>query len=123
MTDVMAFFGLATLPGVRDPGQHLADRVAIMRDGEIIASGRPDELGGRDLRPAEIGFRLPARWSLGDLPELAGGERSLDGDSVLVLTQEPVVVTQRITTRAIDHDVDLKHFSVTQPRSRTSISS
>jgi len=83
----------------------------------------PTSWAAATFAPAEIRFRLPARWSLGDLPELAGGERSLDGDSVLVLTQEPVVVTQRITTWAIDHDVDLKHFSVTQPRSRTSISS
>jgi ABC-type multidrug transport system ATPase subunit len=29
-----------------DEAQHLADRVAVMRDGEIIALGRPDELGG-----------------------------------------------------------------------------
>ena len=34
-----------------DEAQHLADRVAIMRDGEIIALGSPDELGGRDARP------------------------------------------------------------------------
>ena len=43
-----------------DEAQQLADRVAIMRAGEIIAVGRPDELGGRDLRPAEIRFELPA---------------------------------------------------------------
>ena len=43
-----------------DEAQHLADRVAVMSAGEIIATGRPDELGGRDLRPAEIRFALPA---------------------------------------------------------------
>ena len=43
-----------------DEAQALADRVAVMRGGEIIASGRPDEIGGRDLRPAEIRFALPA---------------------------------------------------------------
>jgi hypothetical protein len=32
-----------------------------------------------------------------------------------VLTREPVVATQRITTWAVDHDVDLGHFSVSQP--------
>src|SRR6202022_1149300 len=42
-----------------DEAQHLANRVAVMRAGEIIAVGRPDELGGRDLRPAEIRFTLP----------------------------------------------------------------
>ena len=43
-----------------DEAQALADRVAIMRGGQIIAIGSPDELGGRDQRPAEIRFVLPA---------------------------------------------------------------
>ena len=34
---------------------------------------------------------------------------------MLVLTKEPVVAAQRITTWALDHDVDLGHFSVSQP--------
>src|SRR6202035_5523576 len=73
-----------------DEAQFLGDRVAVMSAGKIIASGRPDELGGRDLRPAEVRFRLPGEWSLGDLPDVPG-ERSADGDEVLVLTREPVL--------------------------------
>jgi ABC-2 type transport system ATP-binding protein len=42
-----------------DEAQFLANRVAVMRAGEIIAFGRPDEIGGRDLRPAEVRFVLP----------------------------------------------------------------
>jgi ABC-type uncharacterized transport system ATPase subunit len=77
--------------------------------------GRPDELGGRNLRPAEIRFRLSAPWSLEDLPELPALERSADGDQVLVLTSEAVRSAQLITTWALDHDVELGHFSVSQP--------
>jgi ABC-2 type transport system ATP-binding protein len=98
-----------------DEAQHLANRVAVMRAGEIIAVGRPDELGGRDARPAEIRFVLPPKWSLGDLPEIPAQGRSLTGDRVLVLTREPILATQRITTWALDHGVELGHFSVTQP--------
>ena len=54
-----------------DEAQYLADRVAVMRDGEIIALGRPDELGGRDVRPAEIRFSLPRVVAPGDLPDAA----------------------------------------------------
>jgi ABC-2 type transport system ATP-binding protein len=97
-----------------DEAQFLADRVAVMRAGEIVASGRPYELGGRDLRPAEIRFRLPAQWSLGDIPETPG-ERSLDGDRVLILTREPVLATQRIASWALDHGIELEHFAVNQP--------
>jgi ABC-2 type transport system ATP-binding protein len=98
-----------------DEAQHLADRVAVMNAGQIIAMGRPQELGGRDLRPAEIRFTLPSNWSLGDLPDIPCEQRSLEGDRVLVLTKEPVAAAQRITTWAIDNDVDLGHFSVNQP--------
>jgi ABC-2 type transport system ATP-binding protein len=98
-----------------DEAQHLANRVAVMNAGEIIAIGRPEELGGRDLRPAEIRFSLPDAWSLGDLPDLPCVQRSLEGDRVLVSTKEPVVAAQRITTWALEHDVDLEHFSVSQP--------
>ena len=44
-----------------DEAQRLADRVAIIAAGRIVAEGRPDELGGRGARPAEIRFRLPVR--------------------------------------------------------------
>jgi ABC-2 type transport system ATP-binding protein len=98
-----------------DEAQHLANRVAVMNAGQIIAMGRPEELGGRDLRPAEIRFSLPTEWSLGDLPDVPCEQRTLEGDRVLVMTKEPVVAAQRITTWALDHDVDLGHFSVSQP--------
>ncbi len=98
-----------------DEAQHLANRVAVMNAGQIIAMGRPEELGGRNLRPAEIRFSLPDGWSPGDLPEVPLEERQFEGDRVIVLTREPVVATQRITTWAVDHEIDLGHFSVTQP--------
>ncbi|MBV8998098.1 MAG: ABC transporter ATP-binding protein [Solirubrobacterales bacterium] len=98
-----------------DEAQHLANRVAVMNAGQIIAIGRPEELGGRDLRPAEIRFSLPAEWSLGDLPDIPCEQRTLEGERVLVLTKDPVVAAQRITTWALDHDVELGHFSVSQP--------
>jgi hypothetical protein len=86
-----------------------------MNAGQIIAIGRPEELGGRDVRPAEIRFSLPPDWSLGDLPDIPCERRALEGDRVVVETKEPVVAAQRITTWALDHDVDLGHFSVSQP--------
>ena len=98
-----------------DEAQHLANRVAVMNAGQIIAMGRPEELGGRDLRPAEIRFSLPSEWSLGDLPDVPCEQRALECDRVLLLTKQPVVAAQRVTTWALDQDVDLGHFSVTQP--------
>jgi ABC-2 type transport system ATP-binding protein len=98
-----------------DEAQYLADRVAVMSAGRIIASGRPDELGGRDARPAEVRFSLPADWSLGDVPELPCERRAAEGDRIVVVTRDAVRATQILTSWAVDHDVDLGHFSVTQP--------
>jgi ABC-2 type transport system ATP-binding protein len=98
-----------------DEAQHLANRVAVMRAGEIIALGRPDELGGRDLRPAEIRFGLPAGYSLGDLPHVPAAERSLEGDTVLLLSAEPVRAAHEITGWALEREIDLERFSVSQP--------
>jgi ABC-2 type transport system ATP-binding protein len=98
-----------------DEAQQLADRIAVMRAGEIIASGRPDELGGRDLRPAEIRFALPAGLSLSDVPKLPARAVSTDGEQVLVLTTEPVRAANVLTGWAIESGVDIGHFSVTQP--------
>jgi ABC-2 type transport system ATP-binding protein len=98
-----------------DEAQFLADRVAVMRGGKIIASGRPDELGGRDLRPAEIRFGLPEGWGLGDVPEVPADSRELQDDRVVIHTRQPVRAAQVITSWAVDGAIDIAHFSVTQP--------
>ena len=98
-----------------DEAQALANRVAVMRGGEIIAIGTPDEIGGRDARPSEIKFSLPAGWSLGDIPAVPSQGRSMDGDRVVVLTLEPIQATAEITSWALERDVELSHFSVSQP--------
>ena len=69
-----------------------------MRAGEVIAVGPTDELGVRGSRPAGHRSGLPAGWSLGGVPEVPSQGRSLEGDRLLVLTAEPVVAGQRITT-------------------------
>jgi ABC-2 type transport system ATP-binding protein len=98
-----------------DEAEHLADRVAVMRAGEVIALGTPDELGGRDVRPAEIRFTLPPAWSLGDIPQVPALSRSLEADRVLLRSAEPVLATQLITSWAIERDISLGQFSVSQP--------
>ncbi len=97
-----------------DEAQHLADRVAIMRGGEIVAPGRPDELGGRDVRPAEIRFTLPVGLALHDVPELPCELRALDtplgaqaGERAVVLTRQPVRAAHILTGWALDGELEL----------------
>jgi ABC-2 type transport system ATP-binding protein len=98
-----------------DEAQTLADRVAVMRAGEIIALGPPAELGGRDGRPAEIRFELPDGWTLEELPAVPALERSSERGRVLIRTGEAVRATAQITAWALEHDLELAQFSVTQP--------
>lgn len=52
-----------------EEAEALADRLAIMREGRIVAGGTPAEvIGGY---PARIRFAMPDGWFVGDLPPLA----------------------------------------------------
>ena len=51
-----------------DEVEALADRVAVLFDHEIVASGTPSSIGGRDLGAVTIRFRLPEGVGVGELP-------------------------------------------------------
>jgi ABC-2 type transport system ATP-binding protein len=95
-----------------DEAQTLADRLAVMRGGEIVALGTPAEIGGRGIRPAEIRFTLAAERAL---PALQGVEPARAGEQVVVQTTEVVATTARLTAWAIENGVELGMFTVTQP--------
>ena len=42
-----------------DEAQHLADRIAILRAGELVAVGSVDEIGAGLQADAVVSFRLP----------------------------------------------------------------
>ncbi len=98
-----------------DEAQALADQVAIVNAGQIIASGRPHELGGRDARPAEIRFLLPPGVTLGELPEIPTQRCEQSDDHVLLVTAEPVLAANRLTGWALEHGHELEGLSIAQP--------
>ena len=95
-----------------DEAQTLADRLAVMRAGKIVAIGSPDDLGGRGQRPCVIRFTLPAG---AEPPPTPGAELTREGDRVELQTTEAVRVTAAITNWAVEQGVELAGFSVTQP--------
>jgi ABC-2 type transport system ATP-binding protein len=98
-----------------DEAQYLADRVAVMVDGRIVAAGPPEALGGRDELPTEIRFALPAGFGAGSLPELPGAAVSEERDEVLVTSPDGIGATHAITAWALERGVALARFSVSQP--------
>src|SRR3954451_16901523 len=97
-----------------DEAQALADRVAVMARGRLVAIGPPAQLAGRDALPTEIRFVLPAGIEPVLLPDL-DGEVAVEGSSVLVTTGDRVDALHRSTGWALERDVALAGLAVSQP--------
>ncbi len=99
-----------------DEAQTLADRAAVMVNGEIVACGPPAELGGREDLPTEIRFVLPSGVGIGELPALpADAQLSEQDERVLVKSGDGVSATHALTGWAIERGFELRGFSVAQP--------
>jgi ABC-2 type transport system ATP-binding protein len=99
-----------------DEAQQLADRVAVMVAGRIVACGPPEELGGRQQLPTEIRFILPEGISLGELPTLpSDAEVSCEREGVLIRTAEGMSAAHTLTGWALLRGHELRNFSVAQP--------
>ncbi len=52
-----------------DEAQALADDVAVIVAGKIVAEGTPETLGGRDRELSDISFTLPENVAVAELPD------------------------------------------------------
>ena len=62
-----------------EEAEALADRIAVLSAGLIVAEGTPGTLGGRDRAPYEISFTLPEGIAIDELPVGRVSVRELDG--------------------------------------------
>src|SRR6202021_1899710 len=70
-----------------EEAERLADRIAVIADGQIVARGTPQTLGNRDHSAAEIAFSSPAGSSAADLPAgLAARVQPHAGGRLLLLS-------------------------------------
>jgi len=98
-----------------DEAQNLADRVAILSAGRIVAAGTPDSLGGRDEGEAVIAFRPPAGTSVTDLPaDLPGRPVPREG-RVELRTTEPTRALHVLTAWALARGEELDALTVSRP--------
>jgi len=92
-----------------DEAQALADRVAVISGGRIVAEGEPSTLGGRDTGVVTIRFRrpdspLPPEWSY-----------SVEDGWVEISSTDPTRDLWRLTDWAIDLGVSLQGLEVLRP--------
>ncbi len=119
----------AVIAGLRDLGktifltthymeeaERLADRIAVISAGRIVAEGTAATLGGRDTEAAIISFALPADVAAADLPPavVACVASSADGQ-VEVATAGPLPLLGALADWARARNVDLPGLQVRQP--------
>jgi ABC-2 type transport system ATP-binding protein len=98
-----------------DEAENLADRIAVIAGGRIVAEGTPQTLGGRQGMAARITFTLPREVSPEDLPpELAREARSVDG-RVIVETDRPLRSLKVLADWALGRGLDLPDLDVRRP--------
>jgi ABC-2 type transport system ATP-binding protein len=98
-----------------DEAQALADRVAIIASGRIVATGTPESLVDRGVPQTEIRFRLPRGVAAADLPgDLAAAAR-VDAGLVTVNVADPVPALRELTTWAGNRGVGLPGLTVGSP--------
>jgi ABC-2 type transport system ATP-binding protein len=88
-----------------EEAEALADRVAIMHQGTIVVSGRPDEVVQRS--PARITFKTPAAA----LPELPGADLHVENGRVRVESRRLQADLTRLLGWANDNEIELANLA------------
>ena len=102
-----------------EEAQALADRVAVMSDGLIVAVDTPENLGGREHLPTRITFVLPEGVVPDELP--TAGMTTLDGEAggggriAAIETDHAVGDLQVLTTWALERNLPLDGLEVKRP--------
>ena len=91
-----------------DEAQQLADRVAVIARGRIVAEGTPDSLGGRD------GVKARVRWRGRRRPPRLGVQ-VLEGGWLEMVPDDLGRGLHELTSWALERDVDLQSLEVVRP--------
>jgi ABC-2 type transport system ATP-binding protein len=98
-----------------DEAQHLADRVVILRQGEIVAQGSPDELGESVGSASEVRFRLPEGVTTQQLEKVVHEHLDPSGTDVSFRTSNAQKALYELTGWAERHHVQLADLEVSRP--------
>jgi ABC-2 type transport system ATP-binding protein len=97
-----------------DEAQHLADRVAVIAKGKLIALGTPEQLSTQQGEAAMMSFRLPADVAVADLPDLGAGVQA-DGPHITMSTASPTKTLATLTAWAAERGVELESLQLARP--------
>jgi len=99
-----------------EEAEYLADRIAVLAAGRIVAAGTAATLGGRDTEAAVISFTLPPGTSAADLPPVVAAAVTGDpGRQVAARTPSPLPLLGALAGWARDRGLDLPDLQVHRP--------
>ena len=99
-----------------EEAEYLADRIALISGGRIVATGTPASLGGRDAERARIRFGLPAGVSCSDLPADVHAKWSASADGgVEILAADPLPLLGSLAAWASARGLVLPGLTVLRP--------
>ena len=93
-----------------EEAQYLADHVAVIAGGRLVAEGPPASISGRDTDSARIRFTLPGGLALSAIPL---GARLEDGQA-LIEAPDPTRALHTLTGWAIERGVELRDLTVSR---------
>jgi ABC-2 type transport system ATP-binding protein len=95
-----------------EEAEQLADRIAVIAAGEIVAEGTPQTLAGRQLQAARIAFTPPAA----DLPPTLADRVEAMSDGRMLLTSGAVAADlHQLAGWALERGLELDDLQVTRP--------
>jgi ABC-2 type transport system ATP-binding protein len=98
-----------------DEAQALADRVAVIVAGEIVAEGTPETLGGRDRAMSDVSFSLPSTLGMSQLPDELIPVAQLRDGRVHIAAGEPARVLYALAGWALANGDGLCDLTVGRP--------
>ena len=94
-----------------DEAQYLANRVAVIAKGVIVAEGPPDTIAGRDRMTPRIRYRLPE----GAPQPPDRGQTMLPNGSFELKVEDPTVALHELTGWAVERGISFETIEVTRP--------
>jgi ABC-2 type transport system ATP-binding protein len=99
-----------------EEAERLADRIAVLSAGRIVAEGTPSTLGGRDRAPYEISFTLPEGASIDELPVPGASVREHnEARHVLIESVQVMATLHSLSGWAIDRKQEISDLQVHRP--------
>jgi ABC-2 type transport system ATP-binding protein len=98
-----------------EEAQELADRVAVVLDGQVVACESPHHLADRHLAPTRVSFGLDAEEANQSVPLVEGASLDRAGDQLTISTRDPEAQLRALLNWAPLHKIRISGLAVSPP--------